>query len=179
MHNQHQKSLTSLDWHPLIQNLDSILFHRSEAWSHRPRAKHQALAPFLPISLSLKLMFLTVLLTFNTSARAWGQKRWQTKPSQTLQLTMPSETTCGHFPFPHNEYQQRAENAEGWETQGEFHPKKNMSYIHVTSIYLYRVVLQNSKLQKPLPCPISILPPSPFSLGEIHWPNTWTPVQHH
>ena len=41
-----------------------------------PRPKHQALAPSLPMSLPPKLMFVTVLLTFNASARACGQKRW-------------------------------------------------------------------------------------------------------
>ena len=41
------------------------------------RAKHQAFAPSLPIALSAKQMFVTLLLTFNASARACGQKRWQ------------------------------------------------------------------------------------------------------
>ena len=44
-----------------------------------PRAKHQASAPFLPILLSSKSIVVTVLLTFNASARACGQKRCQTK----------------------------------------------------------------------------------------------------
>ena len=39
-----------------------------------PRAKHQALAPSLPISFPRKSMLVTVLLTFNASARACGQK---------------------------------------------------------------------------------------------------------
>ena len=43
-----------------------------------PRAKHQASAPSLPMSLPHKSMAVTVLLTFNASARACGQKRWQT-----------------------------------------------------------------------------------------------------
>ena len=37
-----------------------------------------ALAPSLPMPLLLKTIFVIVLLTFNASARAWGQKRWQT-----------------------------------------------------------------------------------------------------
>ena len=58
--------------------LDSILFHRFQTWSHKPQSKHQALAPSLPILLSDNWMFATVLLTFNASARACGQKRCQT-----------------------------------------------------------------------------------------------------
>ena len=52
-----------------------------------PRAKHQALAPSLPISLDDKLMSLTLLLTFNALARACGQKRWQTKWCETWELS--------------------------------------------------------------------------------------------
>ena len=77
---------------PLVHHLIPFYFTVSRPGATDPRAKHQASAPSLPISLCLKSMFVTVLLTFNASARACGQKRWQTKPSQTLQLTMPSET---------------------------------------------------------------------------------------
>ena len=66
-------------WNTTGTPLDSIVFHRVEAATD-PRAKHQALAPSLPMKLRHKLMFITVLLTFNASARACGQKRCQTKP---------------------------------------------------------------------------------------------------
>ena len=46
--------------------------------SHRPRPKHQALAPSSPMLFLNKSIFVNVLLTFNASARACGQKRWQT-----------------------------------------------------------------------------------------------------
>ena len=44
-----------------------------------PRAKHQALAPSVPMVFNCKPIVVTVLLTFNASARACGQKRCQTK----------------------------------------------------------------------------------------------------
>ena len=63
---------------PLVHPLVPFYFTVSRPGATDPRAKHQALAPSLPISLRSKLMFVTVLLTFNASARACGQKRWQT-----------------------------------------------------------------------------------------------------
>ena len=58
--------------------LHSIFLYHSETWSPHPRPKHQALAPSASIQFRDKSMFLRVLLTFNASARASGQKRWQT-----------------------------------------------------------------------------------------------------
>ena len=54
--------------------------HLSNTWpgATDPRAKHQASAPSLLIWLPHKWMSVTVLLTFNASARASGQKWWQT-----------------------------------------------------------------------------------------------------
>ena len=63
---------------PLVHQLILFYFIVSRPGATDPRAKHQALAPSLPISLSLKTMYATDLLTFNASARACGQKRWQT-----------------------------------------------------------------------------------------------------
>ena len=63
---------------PLVHHLVPFYFTVSRPGATDPRAKHQALAPFMPISLNDKLMCVIVLLTFNASARACGQKRWQT-----------------------------------------------------------------------------------------------------
>ena len=64
---------------PLVHHFIPFYFTVSRPGATDPRAKHQALAPSLPIWFPVKSMFVTVLLTFNASARACGQKRWQTK----------------------------------------------------------------------------------------------------
>ena len=63
---------------PLVHHLVPFYFTVSRPGATDPRAKHQALAPSMPISLPPKSMFVTDLLTFNASARTCGQKRWQT-----------------------------------------------------------------------------------------------------
>ena len=62
----------------LVHHFIPFYFTVSRPGATDPRAKHQALAPSLPMLLPPKLMSVTVLLTFNASARACGQKRWQT-----------------------------------------------------------------------------------------------------
>ena len=64
---------------PLVHHFIPFYFTVSRPGATDPRAKHQALAPSLPILLTDKSMFSIVLLTFNASARACGQKRCQTK----------------------------------------------------------------------------------------------------
>ena len=76
----------------LVHHLIPFYFTVSRPVATNPRSKHQALAPSSPISLRSKFMFVTVLLTFNASARACGQKRCQTKPCQTWELTKRSAT---------------------------------------------------------------------------------------
>ena len=63
---------------PLVHHFIPFYFIVSRPGATDPRAKHQASAPSFSISFSLKSMFVIVLLTFNASARACGQKRWQT-----------------------------------------------------------------------------------------------------
>ena len=77
---QQRWSLTSptrLKSHKLVHHLVAFYFTVSRPGATDPRAKHQALAPPLPIKLCCRLMSLTLLLTFNALARACGQKRWQ------------------------------------------------------------------------------------------------------
>ena len=75
---------------PLVHHLIPFYFTVSRPGATDPHAKHQALAPSLPKLQQLKSMFVTVLLTFNASARACGQKRCQTKPCETWELTRRS-----------------------------------------------------------------------------------------
>ena len=82
------KSQTSL-----VHHLTPFYFTVSRPGATDPRAKHQALAPCLPISFRLKKMFVTVLLVFNASASASGRKQCQTKPCQFRELTRRSATT--------------------------------------------------------------------------------------
>ena len=79
---------------PAQNSLDSISLYLtvSRPGATDPCAKHQALAPSLPMSLPPKLMFVTVVLTFNASARACAQKRCQTKKCQIWELTRRSAT---------------------------------------------------------------------------------------
>ena len=91
----------------------------------RPLAKHQASAPSLPMPLPSRSMSVTVLLTFNASARACGQKRWQAG-RLTLQSTEPHWASfCGtgecHMP---EETQRKAQRTE------------------TKTLYLFRVQLQ-------------------------------------
>ena len=67
---------------PLVHHLIPFYFTVARPGATDPRAKHQALAPSVPILLNDKSMCVIVLLTFNASARASGQKRCQTKPCQ-------------------------------------------------------------------------------------------------
>ena len=59
---------------PLVHHFTPSSFTISRPGATDPRAKHQALIPWMPILLSSKSMFVRVLLTFNASARACGQK---------------------------------------------------------------------------------------------------------
>ena len=63
---------------PLVHHLIPFYFTVSRPLATDPRAKHQALAPSSPMRFRDKSTFVTVLLTCNASARACGQKRWQT-----------------------------------------------------------------------------------------------------
>ena len=72
-----QKSRT-----PLVHHFTPFSFTVSRPGATDPRAKHQALAPSVPISFQPKSMFVNVLLTFNASAMACGE------------LTRRSATTC-------------------------------------------------------------------------------------
>ena len=143
--------------------LGSILFHRFEACSHGPRAKHQASTPSLPILFQLKSIFVTVLLTVNASKRACGQQRCQTKPCQTMSNLRTYNAIWDNMrplSFPHNEYQQTAEVTisryeEKLGGQGELQLEKRL--------------YQDTS-------PISM---TPLERSLRPRPDTWTPFQHH
>ena len=79
---------------PLVHHLVPFYFTVSRPGATDPRAKYQASAPSLPISLWLKSIFVTVLLTCNASARASGQKRCQT--CEIWELSMGSTGVCSY-----------------------------------------------------------------------------------
>ena len=78
----------------LVHHLIPCYFTVSRPGATDPRAKQQALAPSLPMRLNRKLMFVTVWLTFNASARACGQKTManHVKPEKSWELTRRSAT---------------------------------------------------------------------------------------
>ena len=96
--------------HPLV-HFTPFSFTVSRPGATDPRPKHQALAPSLPMWLPNKLMFVTVLLTFNASARACGQQGWQTMWNLRIMRTYNAicDSNIKPCPLPHNWNQQTAE----------------------------------------------------------------------
>ena len=117
-----------------------------------PRAKHQALAPSLPIPLNRKLMFVTALLTFNASARACGQKWWQT----TLNLRN-DEAICDTYIKP-------CRPPQIWSQDHESKSRWIVAKTRYSLILLLEVFSSFTSVRTPAPVPI-------FHLVSI--PNQW------
>ena len=159
----------------LVRHLTPFYFTISKPAATDPRAKHQALAPSLPMLFTVKSMFVSVLLTFNASARACGQKRWQTMPN--MRIMRNSNAICDNIqpcPQAHNWNRQTAE-AKIASKYEEI--KVNFSWKDaVTSTHLYGILIIIYLALKML-CPFH------FHLASIpcsHVKDSWKdPPEHH
>ena len=165
---------------PLVHHFTPSSFTISKPGATDPRPKHQALAPSVPILIYSKMMFVTILLTFNASARACGQKRlqtmWNLRTCKAICDTNIKPKSATKKLKSTNSWSKDRE--ETWESQGESQLKNILIYIYSS----YLLVGESESCRNAFPCHTSIFLPSNFqdSFGKIPMPhNCLTPLKPH